>query len=390
MSITKRYAALFFYVAIYQLLFFVPLFSAPGGSSDNSSSNLLSSLLLGVSPHAFHYQSLGLIPFVFGSLAISIIGMVYSPWRDLDKQGKYGHDTKKSISGKLTYLSGFVLSIVVANKTGYTAASYSFWIVVVELMFALQSVKVIFVQVQALKVSSSGLSVFFGLNIISVFIRDIMAVLSIDFTVETFTFLFGVIYFIVLTVYVTYKFCNGSLQVPLSMVKATQGVSVRLPMASQFSQAGIMPLIVSMMATGLYVNIVFPDNVGGNPVFAHITSVILFAVVLAITSFYFTQQKVSPSALTAKLLMHNVGLENAHPMSAGKALCKSIIIMRNKLVYCQFAFIILMIIFQHLWVGWSGAMNFPPISMVAGVSWFLLLNVFSDMSRHYDKLRLHY
>jgi len=386
MSIKKRYGALLLFVAIYQVLFFIPLISAPSVASTNDA-GMLSALIFGVSPHAFHYQSLGLLPFVFGTLFVSFVGMAYKPWRDLDKQGSLGAKKKKAISGHLTYLFGFVMSLTVSFKTGYPIMGVQFWFVVIELMFALQTLKLIFDKVQDLKVASSGLTVFFGLNIVTLFIRDLTVIGGLEFTAIEIVMLFSTVYLGAVTVYFTYRFIFGKIMLPMVMNKAAQGSSVLVPLVAQYSQSGIMPVIFSLMLTSLVSAFLYPGVVG-DPIFSHMLTAIVFLFLLTLTSFYFTHQKVSPSDLMRILSLGGVSLAGKTPSDASRALKNSLATLRNKLVVYQVLFLFGMVFGQSLWTVWSKSADFPVLGFVAGINWFLLMTVYADMSKQYDKLRI--
>jgi len=387
MSIAKRFGALLFFIAIYQALFFVPLASAPdvlGAESSNS----LSAIIFGVSPHAFHYQSLGLLPFVFGSLFVSFVGMAYKPWRELDKQGSFGAKRKALISGQLTYAFGFVMSLAVAYKTGYEITGYHFWLVVGELMLALQTLKFIFDKVQSLKVATSGVSVFFGLNIVTVFIRDITILLGFSYNPSTFVMLFSTLYLGALTVYLTYKFIYGKVMLGLEINKPSQGVRVFAPLTVQLSQTGIMPIIFSVMITSLFSSFFLMTKAGEDPIFSHWVSALLFLCLLLITSFYFTNQKLSPKELVNSLSKDGVSLAGEKPSKAIERLFVELSRLRNNIVLYQTAFLFLMVLGQSCWSLWANSTGFPAVGFVAGINWFLIMSVFADMSKQYDKLRI--
>lgn len=387
MTLASRYGLLTVLVIIYQVLFFIPLQSAPTIELVEVN-GILSDLVYGVSPYAFHYQSLGLIPFVFGTLIISVIGMGYTPWRDLDKMGSFGAEKKKKISGYFTYTFGLLMSLGVASGTGYLFIEFRFWLVVLELMFALQTLKFIFDRVQKLKVASSGVGVFFGLNILTLFIRDLSSLLKIDYTPEMAIMLFGTAYLTAMTVYLTYRFIFGSLSEDVILNKASQGSAVRAPLLLQYSQTGILPVIFAMVVTSLFGAYFFPSDTVSNPVFTNIYTVVMFAVMLFVVAFYFTNEKVSPGDITKKLAIHGAVISGANPSESIRHTFNALKAARDKIVLIQVFFLFSMLVAQHIWTLWSQGEGFPTVGYVAGINWFLLLTVYADMSKQYDKLKL--
>lgn len=387
MTLASRYGLLTVLVIIYQVLFFIPLQSAHTIEVVESS-GILSDLIYGVSPYAFHYQSLGLIPFVFGTLIISVVGVGYAPWRNLDKMGSFGVEKKKKISGYFTYAFGFLMSLGVASGTGYLFFEFRFWLVVLELMFALQTLKFIFDQVQKLKVASSGVSVFFGLNIVTLFIRDLSSLLMVDYTLEMVIMFFGAVYLTAMTVFITYRFIFGSLVEDITLNKATQGNAVRAPLMFQYSQTGILPVIFAMVVTSLFSSYFFPSELMLNPVFTNIYTVAMFLATLFLVAFYFTSEKVSPSDIVKKLAIHGAVISGVEPSQSIEHSFKSIRAARNKIVFIQVFFLFFMLVAQHVWTLWSQSAGFPAVGYVAGINWFLLLTVYADMYKQYDRLKL--
>jgi hypothetical protein len=387
MTMAGRYGLLAFLVVVYQLLFFIPLQSAPTVEITEVSS-VLSELIYGVSPYAFNYQSLGLLPFVFGTLIISVIGVGYAPWRNLDKMGSLGAKKKKRISGHLTYAFGLIMSVVVASKTGYSLFELNFWLVVLELMFALQTLKFIFDQVQKLKVASSGVTVFFGLNIVTLFIRDFSALLKVDYTIEMLIMLFGVIYMTCMTVYLTHRFIFSGLSKDILLNKASQGSAVKAPLMFQYSQTGILPVIFAMMATSLISAYMFPASTAINPVFTNAYTVGLFSVFLFVVAFYFTNEKISPHDILGKLAFYGAVIDGEKPSCSIEHSLRSLKAVRNKIVFVQVFFLFMMLVGQQVWMLWSQGEGFPTVGYVAGINWFLLMTVYADMSKQYDKLKL--
>lgn len=387
MSIVKRYGALLLFVAVYQTLFFIPLLSAPLVES-TADSGVLSALVFGVSPYVFHYQSLGLLPFVFGALFVTFIGIAYKPWRELDKQGSVGAKKKQSISGRLTYLFGFVMSLSIASATGYVFDERNFWFVVIELMFALQTLKFIFDKVQSLKVASSGLTVFFGLNILTLFIKDLSVMSLMEFTNSSLLMLFATFCLSVLTVYLTHKFIFGKAGVSLEVNKSVQGTVVSVPLVVQYSQSGIMPVIFSIMITSLISVLAFTNVSGADPIFSNILGALIFLVMLFLMTFYFTHQKISPVELVKYFCKEGVSISGAKPSVSVDSLQTALRSLRNRVVVFQVVFLFSMVFAQSLWVSWTTSNNFPALSFVAGINWFLLITVYADMSKQYDKLRI--
>tara|TARA_R110001583_G_scaffold4718_1_gene26866 strand:+ start:26081 stop:27250 length:1170 start_codon:yes stop_codon:yes gene_type:complete len=387
MTLANRYGLLTVFVIIYQILFFIPLQSAPAVDSIDIN-NSLTDLIYGVSPYVYHYQSLGLLPFVFGTLIISVVGIAYAPWRNLDKMGSLGATKKKKLSGYFTYAFGFAMSLGVAANTGYLYFELSFWLVVLELMFALQTLKFIFDQVQKLNVASSGVSVFFGLNILSLFVRDFSLLLKIEYTAQAATMLLGVIYLSAMTVYITYKFIFGCLVKEVLLNKATQGSSVRAPLLFQYTQTGILPVIFAMMLTSVVSTYFFPDGGAVNPAFTNVFTFTFFILVLFAVAFYFTNEKISPNEILRKLAVHGAVISGEKPSrSIGHTLVE-LKKVRNKIVFIQVGFLLFMLVAQHQWALWSQSEEFPTVGYVAGINWFLLLTVYADMSKQYDKLKL--
>jgi preprotein translocase subunit SecY len=387
MSIIKRYGALLLFVAIYQTLFFIPLLSAPYVES-TADSGVLSALVFGVSPYVFHYQSLGLLPFVFGSLFVTFVGVAYKPWRELDKQGSAGAKKKQSISGKLTYLFGFVMSLSIASATGYVFVERNFWFVVIELMFALQTLKFIFDKVQSLKVASSGLTVFFGLNILTLFIKDLSVTSSMQFTNHFMLMLFATVCLSVVTVYLTYRFIFGKTGLALEVNKSAQGTVVSVPLVVQYSQSGIMPVIFSIMITSLISAFAFTNVSDADPIFSSAGGVLVFLVTLFLMTFYFTHQKISPTDLVKYFSKEGVSVSGVKPSDSIVALRSALQKLRNKVVAFQVLFLFFMMFAQSVWISWTTANSFPALSFVAGINWFLLMTVYADMSKQYDKLRI--
>lgn len=386
MSIKKRYGALLFFIAIYQILFFIPLISAPNIESSGNA-GVLSALVFGVSPYIFHYQSLGLLPFVFGTLFVSFIGMAYKPWRDLDKQGSVGAKKKQSISSRLTYSFGLLMALLIANRTGYAFGSLDFSLVVIELMFALQALKFIFDKVQLLKVSSSGLTVFFGLNILTLFVKDIGVVISLEF-ISHMMMIFYTLVLSIVTVYLTHKFIFGKVTLPLEVNKSLQGTVVKVPLIAQYSQSGIMPVIFSILLTSLISFFLTTQGAGEDPIFANYATVSIFLFILSVMTFYFTHQKISPRELVARFCKLGVSLDGKLPSDSVKALNSSLCVMRNKIVIYQVCFLFFMMLGQYVWGLWAVTNGFPSLNFVAGINWFLLMTVYADMSKQYDKLRI--
>lgn len=169
MPLKSRLIILAVLVVVYYGQFFVPLLSVEQISEGDAISIGLD-WLSGFSVHEYHYLSIGIIPFIFSSIAIGV-----AKWQlpSLYQQLSSLEGGVESVGRILTYSFAVLIVMFKIGSIPVEAIKYHISLVFVEMMFSVWCIEQILNHLKPLKLLSSPLMLFLGLNILGSIIFDI-------------------------------------------------------------------------------------------------------------------------------------------------------------------------------------------------------------------------
>jgi preprotein translocase subunit SecY len=380
LPMAARYALLPLFVAFYYLPFFIPLYSVPADAPFRVGIVPGMEWLQGMSAHAYHYMSIGIMPFIMGGILMGLM-----QWQTPALFARFAGDAKRQRLTQrcLVYVVSAGMAGGMVHTMPDSAHLYHPSVTFAELMLSVVMLEQLISSMSQLRVASSPVSILLGLNIVSAISYAVYEVLVVGVSLQESGWLIGSVLFALLSaVAIWWIHQRWQHRHVWTAPGATDGVVHRAHVPVKIMRAGVTPLIYASF-------LVFPlmlwVSQSSSPVATLIASpgwLLLLAVIVGWFAYKLMMMPIKQSELEASSSAHGLALENSDTirlMSVFKRWCL------QDALRVSLWFVLLMVI-QGAWTIVAPA-SLSGLQHIGGVGMVILVSVVTDMVNVYRKNR---
>ena len=376
MCLTKRYGLLLLMLACFQSLFFVPIFFAPNDIDGDTLTHSMQ-MLLGGSPFFLHYQSIGLLPIVMASLSVTLLPMIDS---------RIGQSVLNKYKDPLVYVFGFFMALGVVHRTNIGWDHWRAYAVLIELVGSIQIIVMIIKFTEKLEITSSPVVVFFAWNVLTGAALSAYNLFSATHAELWLLTIFSLC-LMLFTLYACHHFLSAKRDVTVAYIAPDRGFQVSDKIRMKAAQVSILPVVLVMMGLGS-ISVYLFEAEKGLSVLHHPVYFCIFLLALWFTVRAFTLKKINMVNLSSHIESTGGKVVTGNKIQINTY--KAIKTWTRARIWEQWFVLSTLMVMADLANMWLASAGLPPVTFVAGLGGWILVNAFLDMRKQYDKLSYIY
>jgi len=391
-NMTKRYSLLALFVALYLVMFHVPMFSLNVIESTGAST-AIDALLSGTSPYVYHLLLIGVGPFIAGGLIFHVISMGYRPWKTLSREGVKGIAKQKQITYRFALAAWAVMSLKTTlflpeGAMKLSLGGFEYLVLFAELMAMYFVVKQVIKAIEATKLVSSGVTMLLGTNVLMLAAGDLFgAVTNHSGEIATWLIAFSLVCALVciLAILLTNKL-STKMKV-FAVRKATSSPQVaNIPLRINIS--GVMPVIYGMFIMMPVSILLMPEMKSPTEVFLEPLMLLFYIGLLFGLTLMLNRHTIDPEHQASSMVMDGLRVQGARNATLKedneKAISRAVWV--NSIYYT--AFLVFLLGVQAMWSTLVTFGSLNVLSYVGGIGLVIAVGLLTDMRKQYTKLAM--